>query len=72
MEVTYGIYCGVQSPWTLFLGHWVLEVPEQFTNASLLGVSFVSSHRNSSGPGEVAQEGKQRAAFHRAAAAPRK
>lgn len=70
MEVTYSIYCGVQSPWMLFLGHWVLEVPEQFMNVSLLDVSFVSSHGNSRGPGELGQEDKQRGRFHRAATAP--
>lgn len=68
MEVTYGIYCGVQSPWTL---PGVLEVPEQFKNASLLDVSFVSSSGNSRSPGELAQEGKQRVRFHRAASASR-
>lgn len=69
MEVTYGIYCGVQSPWMLFLGHRVLEVSEQFMNASLLDFSFVSPHGNSRGPGELGQEGKQRGRFHRAASA---
>lgn len=58
MEVTYGIYCVIQSPWTFFLGHWVLEVPKQFVNASLLDVSFVSSPGDSKDPGDLAQEHK--------------
>lgn len=61
----------VSSPHGHFLGHWVLEVPEQFKNASLLDVSFISTPGDSRSPGELALGGEQRIRFHRATSAPR-
>lgn len=48
MVVTHGTYygvamhvgfCAVQPPWMLFLGDWILEVPEPFMDGSLPDVS---------------------------------
>lgn len=53
----------------LFLGDWVLEAPEQFMNGSLLDVSYFIPWGNLGDPGELVQEGKQKAECHRVASA---